>query len=101
MAEKKDPDPFPHLPRRSFYEAKAEKIAALKRHISEQVEVLVVEPVRIDVEATAKSMIPTATTCYDSLRQPKKRGRPVADKPWEREGISRMTWYRRRKERGE
>jgi len=28
----------------------------------------------------------------------RKRGRPVADKPWEREGISRMTWYRRKKE---
>ena len=39
-----------------------------------------------------------------------KQGRPrigqealtlAAQKPWEAEGVSRMTWYRRRKERGE
>lgn len=28
---------------------------------------------------------------------PRKRGRPVAPKPWEAEGISRMTYYRRQK----
>lgn len=31
----------------------------------------------------------------------RKRGRPVAPKPWIEAGVSRMTWHRRQKAKGE
>lgn len=32
---------------------------------------------------------------------PRKRGRPIAPKPWIDAGVSRMTWYRRQKAKDE
>ena len=55
-------------------------------------EVMPVEDRRRSIHATVESR-PTAD---EKPAVGRKRGRPVADKPWEREGVSRMTWYRRR-----
>lgn len=48
----------------------------------------------------AKAVLAVAEKKAKPLAAKKPRGRPVAPKPWEAEGISRMTWYRRQKANG-
>jgi hypothetical protein len=74
-------DPFPQLRRRSFF-ADADPEPDPPRSIVTQADVKAIE-----VKAA------TAGT--------RKRGRPVAPKPWIEAGVSRITWYRRQKAKGD
>ncbi len=81
MAEKKAPDPFPELPRRSLFTNTAghEPTQSLADRVI----------VHRDIKpASAATVGPAAK---------RKRGRPLAPKPWIAEGISRATWNRRKK----
>jgi hypothetical protein len=66
-----------------------------------------------DAENLAPGPIPTVKSTVDELREKigeipskKVKGRPKvsgsinSERPWEAEGISRMTWYRRQKSKG-
>lgn len=75
MTDKLPADPFPQLPRRSFFVADDPK--PLRHNLAAQVATL-----------GAESLLPPDTP---------KRGRPPANKPWIEAGVSRMTWYRRQK----
>lgn len=55
-------------------------------------------PAIVERAPTEKVSLPKLREGMDAVPALKpKRGRPPADKPWEAEGISRMTWYRRAK----
>lgn len=130
-------DPFPNLPRRSFFagaphvtypairlesvngkqptpeqeaEFKARGDRALAHSFAQTQEACAsAEPAKdIGIKIKVRGLRPAleGTKVADNLAVAKaaieelakrKRGRPVAPKPWEAEGISRMTWYRRKK----
>ena len=83
-----------HLPRRGFYAPLGAKPAAPVTTIS--------RPVTTKPDVTTKARAPAASVLValaNALVEspPKHRGRPLAAKPWEAAGISRMTWHRRQK----
>lgn len=103
--EKATADPFPHLPRRSFF-TEAE-IVQKRPPVKERVAVA-----RESLDRSGEKSLPAATTTLPDtvakedralIPEAAKRGRPkgeasfAAQKPWEAEGISRKTWYARRK----
>ena len=85
-------DPYPGLRRKALFAdvTGAEKVvSSLKR--TEEVDV-------VDRGEKAREVLAVAEKGAEPLSAPKKRGRPAGcEGPWEAEGISRLTWDRRRK----
>ena len=79
MADKK-PDPRAHLPRGGLSRRYA-VVDEMPKPVAKRIEAAMAAVEAMDLPKPAKS----------------KRGRPVAPKPWEAEGVSRMTWHRRQK----
>jgi len=87
-------DPFPHLPRRAMFEVEEQRfpLIGLGAEAKPSAPSKSVEPMTAGAIQNAKAVLVDA-----EKKAARKRGRPIADKPWEREGVSRMTWYRNRK----
>lgn len=114
MAEKKNPDPFDNLPRRSLF---GDDVASSKKVNRDEKEIAVkrlqesslvasapkVAPIEKSVVGRSGQSAKTSTVLHDeskgSMGDTKKSiGRPkIVGEPWILAGMSKRTWYRRQK----
>ena len=90
MAKVSKDDPFPGLPRRSFFgDADGDRKEGRPDPKSGMVEA----PAQQPVEPVLTQASPSGATSA-----PRKRGRPALGcRPWEADGMTRSAWYRRQK----
>ena len=86
-------DPFPTLPREPGLARRFKPVDYGCQPIAVEKPLETFEPVaKASASPVEGQVAPTAAELPK-----RKAGRPVAPKPWLAEGVSRMTWYRRKK----